>query len=412
MEIRPILSALLRNKTGPILVAVQVALSLAILANALHIVNVRQGVAVRPSGVANEQDVFHLTVRNMKELGHEEQIATQKQQAAQLRAVSGVSSVARVSMVPMSRNGSTTSIAANRKTGSDSPGSAYYVSPESIITTWGLKLVEGRDFLPGEIPEVDGTTSDERSKSVILTKALAERLWPGETSFVGKTLYYGTGDGAEGAQIIGVLERLQSQSAQMGEQSEFSVITARRNSGTVSFSQFAIRAEPGQRDRVMKEAEEAIRKGSPWPMLIKVKSLDEVRAERYRADIALSWMLITVSILLLLITASGIVGMASLWVQQRRKQIGVRRALGARRIDILRYFLTENVMITTCGVSAGMLLAIGLNQVLVNKLEMAKLPIPYMLVGAVVFFALGVIAVYGPAWRAASISPAMATRSA
>ena len=54
MEIRPILSALMRSKTGAILVAVQVALSLAILANALHIVNVRQEVAARPSGVAAE----------------------------------------------------------------------------------------------------------------------------------------------------------------------------------------------------------------------------------------------------------------------------------------------------------------------------------------------------------------------
>jgi putative ABC transport system permease protein len=55
------------------------------------------------------------------------------------------------------------------------------------------------------------------------------------------------------------------------------------------------------------------------------------RKDRYRADVALSWMLVTVSVLLLLITASGIVGMASLWVTQRRKQIGVRRALGASR---------------------------------------------------------------------------------
>jgi putative ABC transport system permease protein len=99
-------------------------------------------------------------------------------------------------------------------------------------------------------------------------------------------------------------------------------------------------------------------------------------------------------------------------VQQRRKQIGVRRALGARRVDILRYFLTENVMITASGVSVGLLGAIGLNQLLVSKLEMAKLPLPYMGAGALLFFALGVLAVYGPAWRAASISPAMATRSA
>jgi putative ABC transport system permease protein len=123
-------------------------------------------------------------------------------------------------------------------------------------------------------------------------------------------------------------------------------------------------------------------------------------------------MLVTVSVLLLLITASGIVGMASLWVTQRRKQIGVRRALGARRVDILRYFITENFMITSAGVAAGLLIALGLNQLLVSQLEMARLPASYLLGGAAIFWLLGVMAVYGPAWRAASISPATATRSA
>ena len=70
-------------------------------------------------------------------------------------------------------------------------------------------------------------------------------------------------------------------------------------------------------------------------------------------------MLIAVSVLLLLVTASGIVGMTSLWVTQRRKQIGVRRALGARRVDILRYFITENFMITSAGIVGGVLLALG-----------------------------------------------------
>jgi putative ABC transport system permease protein len=175
---------------------------------------------------------------------------------------------------------------------------------------------------------------------------------------------------------------------------------------------YTVRAEPGQRDRVMKEAEEALRKAGNNQIVVKSRTMDEDRKDRYRADVGLSWMLITVSALLLLITASGIVGMASLWVTQRRKQIGVRRALGARRLDILRYFITENVLITSAGVMAGVLLALALNQLLVSKLEMERLPAGYMLAGAGVFWALGIIAVYGPAWRAASISPAMATRSA
>jgi putative ABC transport system permease protein len=69
-------------------------------------------------------------------------------------------------------------------------------------------------------------------------------------------------------------------------------------------------------------------------------------------------------------------------------------------------------MITSAGVAAGVLLALALNQLLVSQLEMARLPAAYLLVGAGVFWALGVLAVYGPAWRAATISPALATRSA
>jgi putative ABC transport system permease protein len=163
---------------------------------------------------------------------------------------------------------------------------------------------------------------------------------------------------------------------------------------------------------VIKEAEAALRKASATPLLLESRTVDSMRKGRYRADMALSWMLVTVSVLLLLVTASGIVGMASLWVTQRRKQIGVRRALGARKVDILRYFITENFMITSAGVVGGVLLGVALNQLLVVRLEMARLPLGYLAAGAGLFWALGVLAVYGPAWRAASTSPALATRSA
>ncbi|QYF94873.1 FtsX-like permease family protein [Massilia sp. PAMC28688] len=412
MEIRPIISTLVRNKTGPMLVAIQIAISLAILSNALHIVNVRQAVAARPSGLVDESSLFQLQTRNIHEANHSVQLATQKQQTAILRAVPGVVSVARVNMIPLSRNGSTTTVAAGREDSALTADSGYYVSPDPLVQTWGLKLVEGRDFVPAERTEIDSTVEDESPKHVLVTRALAAKVWPDASSYVGKTLYFGRGDKATSAQVVGVVEHLQTQRAELGPSADQNVISPVRTTFEASFSLFTIRAEPGQRDRVMKEAEEALRKHSGFPVLIRMKSMDEVRSDRYRADTALSWMLITVSVLLLLITASGIVGMASLWVQQRRKQIGVRRALGARRVDIMRYFLTENVMITAGGVSAGLLGAIGLNQLLVSQLEMAKLPLPYLLGGSLLFFALGVLAVYGPAWRAASISPAMATRSA
>ena len=410
MEIRPILSALLRSKTGAILVAVQVALSLAILANALHIVNVRQEVAARPSGVAAEGDVFHLLARNLRPLGHNEELALQKRLAAAARAVPGVVSVAQVSQVPLSRNGSNSGFAASRKQENSSAIAAVYITPDSLIKTWGLKLVEGRDFTPAEIVEIDQNVTEEFPPQVIVTRAMAEKIHPGGGSALGMPLFLGTGEGAQQLQVVGVVERLQSQGAEVGDKGEYSVLFPVRLTGDGD-TLLTIRAEAGQRDRVMKEAEQAIRAATPDKLIVRLRTLDEDRDTRYRADRAMSWMLITVSALLLLVTASGIVGIASLWVTQRRKQIGVRRALGARRIDILRYFLTENFMITSVGVAAGVLLALGLNQLLVSQLEMARLPPGYLLAGALVFWLLGVGAVYGPAWRAASISPATATRS-
>jgi putative ABC transport system permease protein len=411
MEIRPILSALLRNKTGPILVAVQVALSLAILANALHIVQVRQAVSARTSGIANEQDVFALQIRPLQRGGHEEQLAGQYRQTATLRAVPGVLSVASTSQMPLSRSGNYTGLSVDRKQVNSTAQASTYRTADSLVKTWGLQIVEGRDFLPGDVLEIDGNTSNEFTKTAIISRKLGEKMWPGSASFVGKTVYFGTGETAREVRVIGVIEKLQTPGAQIADTGELTIMLPVRVTGGRS-DNYTLRAEPGQLDRVIKEAEAAVRAASPTPVIVRIKTMNEFRTSRYRADNALAWMLVTVSVLLLLITSSGIVGMASLWVTQRRKQIGVRRALGARRMDILRYFITENIMITSVGIVAGVLLALALNQLLVSSLEMARLPAGYLIAGAAVFWALGVLAVYGPAWRAASISPATATRSA
>jgi putative ABC transport system permease protein len=410
MEFRPILSALLRNKTGPILVALQVALSLAILANAAHIVNERRAVAARPSGLSDEHSTFYITMRTLSNDTPEQQLANIKRQTDVLRAVGGVVSAANVSQMPLSRSGSNNSVAKERNQTRETALASTYVSGDSLVKTFGLKLVEGRDFLPQELVDLNESTSTEYPKQVILTKPLAEKLWPGQPA-VGKTMYFGTGPDAQGVQVVGVVENLMTESAEVGENGSFSVIIPARLYGGAPFTLYAMRTEPGQRDRVMKEAEAALRKSSATPMITKLRTVDEDRTNRYRADIALQWMLVTVGVLLLLITCSGIVGMASLWVTQRRKQIGVRRALGARRFDILRYFILENFMITSAGVFGGVGLGLALNQLLVSQLEMARLPAGYLVFGGLGFWLIGVLAAYGPAWKAASISPATATRS-
>jgi putative ABC transport system permease protein len=412
MEIRPILSQLMRSKTGPILVAVQVALSLAILANALYIVNLRIASASRPSGVDDEQNVGYVFERPITPLSHNEALARQQQALRALAAIPGVESVAWTSQMPMSRSGSNSSIRVDIRNPQQLATPAVYFAQAGFVRALGLKLVQGRDFNDGEVVEKNDAAeswSQNFVKDVIVSLPLAKLMFPNDTTYVGKTFYFGLED-ANPVRIIGVVERLQTTGAQSTQAGEYSVIMPWRIS--VPFSRYAIRAQPGQLPRVLAAAEETIRKLSPLPTRTFTRSVAQDRESRYRNERAVSWMLVAVCALLLLVTASGIVGMTSLRVAQRRKQIGVRRALGARWRDIVRYFVTENLLITTGGIVAGVVLTLAINQMLARHLELGHLPGAYLAIGAGVLWLLGLGAVWGPASRAANIAPAIATRTA
>jgi putative ABC transport system permease protein len=85
--------------------------------------------------------------------------------------------------------------------------------------------------------------------------------------------------------------------------------------------------------------------------------------------------------------------------------------LGATRADILRYFQTENFLIVTFGIVIGMLLAYGLSLWLMLHYELPRLPLFYLPVGALALWAIGQLAVLGPALRAAAVPPVVATRT-
>ncbi|HYC35021.1 MAG TPA: FtsX-like permease family protein [Usitatibacter sp.] len=412
MEIRPILSTLLRSRTGPLLVALQVAISLAILANALFVVQQRIAVSQRPSGVVNERDVGYVFVRPLAQMSHVETLAQQQREREALKAVPGVLSVGWTSQMPMSRSGSSSSIRLSPEQARESATPAFYSVQPGFAATLGLRFVEGRDLNEADLLEYDPRTAgpdDGTPGVVVITLPLAKFLFPDATTYVGRNLWQGSEGRMKPMRIVGVVENLMSQGAG-SLTGPYSVILPFRAS--LSFSRWAVRAEPGKLEQVLKDAEEAIRKAAPAPVRTFKRSVAEDRESRYRNERAMAWMLVSISALLLLVTLSGIVGMTMLRVAQRRKQIGVRRALGARWRDILRYFMVENFIITTGGIVAGLMLAVGLNRLLMAYTGMPRLPIEYMAYGAAALWVLGIAAVYGPASKAASISPAIATRTA
>ena len=107
----------------------------------------------------------------------------------------------------------------------------------------------------------------------------------------------------------------------------------------------------------------------------------------------------------------GIVGLAVFSINRRRKQIGTRRALGATRFSILRYFMTENLIISAAGVTLGAIMTVGFNMFLVQTFNMPRIDWFYAPIGMLALLLLGQLAVIGPARSAAAITPALATRS-
>jgi len=168
--------------------------------------------------------------------------------------------------------------------------------------------------------------------------------------------------------------------------------------------------DAAQRDALLKAAPGVIEKVDASRIVNRVRTLSEMRSAYYAQDRAMAWLMGGVCVLLLLVTAFGIVGLASFWVQQRTRMIGTRRALGATRGQILRYFQLENFILSTAGIVLGMVGALGLSLLLMKSYELPRLPWIYLPLGALALWLLGQLAVLAPARRAAALPPVAALR--
>ncbi len=139
--------------------------------------------------------------------------------------------------------------------------------------------------------------------------------------------------------------------------------------------------------------------------------MEETRERSYQGDSGMVQMLIFVVSLLTAITGLGIVGLASFSVSRRTRQIGTRRALGATKTAITRYFMTENFLISLIGVTVGGALAVGLNMWMVEAFSLTPLNWLMLPAAMLLLLVVGQLAVMGPARRAASVPPAVATRN-
>ena len=408
MQIKPILSALRRHKAGTFLIAAQIALTLAIVCNALFIIHQRVAHLSEPTGI-DEPNIFVIKSEWVGAPAPDQADAQIRADLQVLRQLPGVQNATPSNSYPLRGDGWDDAVRLKPDQAQDSSGSTIYFADEHFIDTLGLKLIAGRNFRAEEVGHMD-MRYKLAPPLVMVTKALAEKLFPGDSA-VGKTIYLIGGP----ATVVGVVDMLQAQSVDHWA-SDFAyravIIPERLNVSLGTF--YIVRTKPGQMEASMQAAVKALFAQNPRRVINDddgVLSFSEVRSRAYERDRGMAILMGVICVVLLAITAAGIVGLTSFWVGQRRKQIGVRRALGATRQDVLRYFMTENLLISCGGVLMGAVLAIAINLWMVTRFEMHRLSLVYLIVGVVLLLLLGQGAVLAPALRASRVPPVEATRS-
>ena len=408
MDILPILATLKRHKTAAGLIVLQVALTCTIVCNALFLISQRIERMNQPNGMA-ESEIVVMQVTGLSR--SQDPDSTSRADLQAMRSLPGVKSAALVNQILYHNNSSDSDIRLKpepERAGETPINAATYMGSEGWLESMGLKLVAGRDFAVDEYQE--RAAFDEADPpilpAVIINQGLAERLF-GTGPAVGQSVYL---FGPQPVRVVGVVETLLAPlpggTAQRDRYSMVYPVRPNFRSGI-----FLLRVDPGQRDATLAAAAAVIEKNDPQRVVREKLWFSDMRETYYRQDRNMVWLLCGVCLALLAVTAFGIVGLASFWVQQRTRMIGTRRAMGATRGQILRYFQTENFLLTSLGIVVGVVGAYGISLLLMRNYELPRLPLVYVIASAAALWVLGQIAVLAPARRAAALAPVAALRA-
>ena len=420
MEFGPILRTMRLNKVRYGLIAAEIALTLAIVANCVNLIrDARREMAI-PSGF---DDANLLSVRStpfekaFEEDGYYDNSVREDLDA--IGSVPGVVSVSNTRFLPWQGGGSSMEARVAGSKG-EMLRTQVYNADESTLAALGARLVEGRNFTRDEVDaevvrmrnlfntarprDSRGQPIEKVSQDIIISKAFAQLLFPNGKA-LGKRLEDTDGDGY---QIVGIIDRFYNP---YGWPIHEYVMFFPNTSRNVNFgSPYLVRVQPGKKESVAAAVEKKLLATNNGRN-VRVRTVTDVKRRLQGQSALLVGVLSILIVLLVFVTSLGIVGLTVFSVTERTRQIGTRRALGAQRADILRYFLLENWIVTTIGLAAGALAAYGLNILLVSKVNGAKMDPALVLGGVMLLWLAGLLATFFPARRGAAVAPAVATRN-
>jgi putative ABC transport system permease protein len=326
-----------------------------------------------------------------------------REDMALLRRLPGVVDAAPMQQVPLSGSGNSNLFySLPNKKGETSPANTF-PTDEHGVNALGVKLSAGTSFDPSGV-EYKTKDAPGLPPTAVISQALGKALFK-DQPILGNTLY---DDQSRPIRVIGVLEHMQG--SWLGwDMVDRTLLYP--SVGPDPSTQYVIRAQPGELDRLMATVGVALLERDSTRRLDEPKKMSDMKRAGYAGDSLMAVTLSTVTGLVLVFSSLGIFGLATFNVNTRTRQIGTRRAIGARRRDIVFYFMTENWLVTTLGVVVGCCLALGIGFWLSTEYQLPRLNLYYLVGGVLGLWVVGQVAAWQPSLRAAKVSPAMATRN-
>ncbi|MDQ3281430.1 MAG: ABC transporter permease [Acidobacteriota bacterium] len=412
MNIGPIFRAMKHNRTRVILLVLEIALTLAIVTNCINVIIAERAKINRPSGFDDDNLLWVRTRPFSPEFREDATVnVTADADVRALESIPGVRAAASTSFRLWEGGGSSTKV--RPVTGGAPQSTQSYFGTKDIFATLGSRVVAGRAFREGD----HGIgTQDDPLRVAVITKTLADALFP-DGQAVGKTIVRTSDSGEANGDpvvVVGVIERFFNPYGMNADMwsglADRAMFRPARVGSYSNGLRYLVRTEPGKMASVMKEAEKRLISVNPG-RVVEFQPTPEKKARWFATSRLTVGVMSGVIVALVFVTALGILGITGLSVSERTKQIGTRRALGATRADILRYFLIENWLTTTAGLVLGTVGAYALNFLLVSHVTDVKLQWPLVAFGVLLLWINGLVATLPPALRATRLSPSIATRS-
>lgn len=401
LNVKPVVSALRRNRAGAVLVALEIAIALAVMVNAAWIVAQRVQQIEKPTGV-DYHDMFAIGIAGVTRDFHP--AAAEQEDLAYVRRLPGVIAASATSGIPLAPNGQGDFFW--RSPGQRGP----MVNPRTMemdeqgLRVMGAHIVAGRDFSTTDILPYSNDFSSIAHEAMI-TQSLARKLFP-HGDALGKTLYTGSDNAVT---LIGITSDVTGSVVRADP--SYDTLMFPQTPGVDGFYYLLVRTQPGKTAALMQAAVQHIAPLNLDRVITFAHPLDYYKQQLDAGNRNVAIFLTTITTLVLAVAALGIFGLTTFNVSTRTKQIGTMRAIGARKRDVVTHFMIENAIVLTAGVLAGCTLALGVAYWLTAQYQLPRLDLFYLAVGVVGVAIVGQLAAWHPARRAASVPPSVATRT-